>query len=227
MVGFDIETDTTNGGLEPDTAAIVAVAISTRWVTLPASASATQPHQSPHPKPSESADHRAGDSIEHVLTGAEEDILGGVDKLLASIPSGYLVTWNGASFDLPFVARRAQLLGLDLGLELHDDPARGSGRDPGRPGVRGSWHHLVHLDGYLLYRADVGVTLGLSCGLKPLARLVGMDPVELDLSRLHLESDEAVSAYVASDARTAVDLVMRRWPQAASVADAPLPPLQR
>ena len=58
-------------------------------------------------------------------------------------------------------------------------------------------------------------------------RLVGMDPVELDQSRLHLESEEAVMAYVASDARTAVDLVMRRWPRAASVADSAVPPVRR
>lgn len=213
MVGFDIETDTTNGGLEPDTAAIVAVAISTRWVTPPA------------PDHIDTGRHsRECESTEQVLTGTEEAILVGVDQLLASIPAGYLVTWNGASFDLPFVARRAQMLGLDLGLDIHDDPARGSSRDPDRPGVRGSWHRLVHLDGYLLYRADVGVNLGISCGLKPLARLVGMDPIELDQSKLHLESEEAVAAYVASDAKTAVDLVMRRWPQAASVADAPLGP---
>lgn len=215
-MGFDIETDTTNGGLEPDTAAIVAVAVSIRWA----------PHPAAQGSPVEPLQPQAGPA-EQVLTGAEEEILRGVDHLLESIPTGYLVTWNGASFDLPFVARRAEMLGLEIGLEVADDPARRSRREPDRPAVRGSWHDLVHLDGYLLYRADVGTNLGISCGLKPLARLVGMDPVELDQSRLHLESDEAVMEYVASDARTAVDLVMRRWPQAASAADSPLPPIHR
>jgi hypothetical protein len=212
-VGFDIETDTTTGGLEPDTAAIVAVAVSVRWA----------PHPAARRRPVDLL--QLAGPAEQVLTGAEEEILLGVDRLLETIPAGYLVTWNGAGFDLPFVARRAEILGLEIGLEVSDDPARRSRREPERPAVRGFWHDLVHLDGYLLYRADVGVNLGISCGLKPLARLVGMDPVELDQSRLHLESDEAVMEYVASDARTAVELVMRRWPQAASVADSPLPPI--
>ena len=160
-MGFDIETDTTNGGLEPDTAAIVAVAVSIRWATHPAAQGS----------PVELVQPQAGPA-EQVLTGAEDEILRGVDHLLESIPTGYLVTWNGASFDLPFVARRAEMLGLEIGLEVAEDPARRSRREPDRSAVRGSWHDLVHLDGYLLYRADVGTNLGISCGLKPLARLV-------------------------------------------------------
>lgn len=192
LVGFDIETDTERGGLDPETAPIVAVAVS----------SAT------------------GDKV---FTGAEAHILRRTDERMAELGDGLLVTWNGATFDLPFVARRAEILGLSIGLELTDDPARRSRREPHRRAVRGRWHSLVHLDGYLLYRADVGRSLGLSCGLKPLARLVGMSPVELDRSRLHLATADEVIDYVASDARTAVDLVQRRMPAARTVADLPLP----
>lgn len=188
LVGFDIETDTASGGLDPETAAVVATAVST-------------------------------DSCDEVFTGDEAELLAKTDHFLSTIPTGYLVTWNGSTFDLPFVARRAELLGIDLGLELSDDPSRGSRHEPDRRAVRGRWHNLVQLDGYVLYRADVGRSLGLSCGLKPLARLVGMDPVELDREALHLASAEEVDAYVASDARTAAELVRRRMPAAALAAD--------
>ncbi|MGI9577826.1 MAG: hypothetical protein ACR2OH_06485, partial [Microthrixaceae bacterium] len=50
LVGFDIETDTTNGGLEPTTAAIVAAAVSMRWVPHPGTASSSSPtHDEDHP----------------------------------------------------------------------------------------------------------------------------------------------------------------------------------
>lgn len=188
LVGFDIETDTSTGGLDPESARIVAIALAT--------------------------DH--GD---HVLTGGETEILRAVDDLVASLPPGLLVTWNGAGFDLPFVQRRAELAHLGLGLSLVDEPRRRSHREPGRPAVRARWHHLVHLDGYLVYRADVGRSLGLSCGLKPLARLVGLAPVELDRATLHTAPPEELAAYVASDARMAVELVRRRMPSAAAAAD--------
>ena len=188
LVGFDIETDTSTGGLDPTTSRVVAIALS------------------------------APDGDE-VFVGAEHDLLASVDRRISELPSGLLVTWNGAGFDLPFVAHRAELLGVPIGLATSAEPLRRSMRDPDRPAVRGRWHRLVHLDGYQLYRADVGRTLGLSCGLKPLARLAGMEPVELDRTRLHLEKAETIADYVASDARLAAQLVRRRMPNALSIAD--------
>lgn len=191
LVGLDIETDTAAGGLDPATAGVVAVAVTT-------------------------------DDGDHVLTGHEASILRGLESLLAGMPPGLLVTWNGAAFDLPFLARRAAMAGVPLGLELVDDPARRWRRDPGRPAVRARWHRLDHLDGFLLYSADVR-RAGISCALKPLARFVGLHPVELDRSALHLADPEDLEAYVASDARMAVELVRRRMPLAAAAADFPLP----
>ncbi|MFV0317664.1 MAG: ribonuclease H-like domain-containing protein [Microthrixaceae bacterium] len=188
LVGFDIETDTSTGGLDPASSQIVAVALS-------------------------SSD---GDEV---FLGSELDILTAVDRRIAEFDHGLLVTWNGAGFDLPFVAHRSALIGLDTGLATREDPTRRSPRDPDRPAVRGRWHNLVHLDGYQLYRADVGRTLGLSCGLKPLAKLAGMTPVELDRTELHLATSDSVARYVASDARLAAELVRRRMPTALSMAD--------
>ncbi len=150
---------------------------------------------------------------DHVMTGREADVLERVDALLASLPPGVVVTWNGAGFDLPFVAERARRLGIGLGLRLWQDPCE----EPGAQ--RGRWHDHDHLDGYRVYRADVGRSLGLPCGLKPLSRLVGLAPIEVDRASLHLLDQRTVEAYVASDARLARELVLRRWPTAARAAD--------
>ncbi|UDY37024.1 3'-5' exonuclease [Dermatobacter hominis] len=159
---------------------------------------------------------------DHVLLGDEPSILARTDELLASLPPGVVVTWNGAGFDLPFLARRAAIVGVALGLELWQEPLMAAEPDA----FRGRWHHHDHLDGYRLYRADVGRSLGLPCGLKPLARLVGLRPVEVERSRLHLLASDQIRDYVASDARMARQLVMRRWPVAAVAVDGchrPLP----
>ncbi len=71
---------------------------------------------------------------------------------------------------------------------------------PPADGFCASWHAHRHLDGYRVVRADVRRTTGLSCGLKALARVVGLATVEVDRERLHLLPDEVVRDYVASDA---------------------------
>ncbi len=191
IVGFDIETDTSTGGLDPATSSVVAVALS-------------------------------GDFGEEVILGTEAEILTRTDERIAEIGWGLLVTWNGAGFDLPFVAHRARLLGIDLRLVTTEDPLRRNRHEPDRSAVRARWAAMVHLDGYQLYRADVGRTFGISCALKPLARLMGLAPVELDRTTLHTQRPEAISEYVASDARVAAELVRRRMPAALSMADWPL-----
>ncbi|MBS1836359.1 MAG: hypothetical protein JST64_01545 [Actinobacteria bacterium] len=152
---------------------------------------------------------------DHVLLGDEHDVLTGVDALLGSLAPGVIVTWNGAGFDLPFLAQRADALGIDTGLRLWSDPRLG----PDGEVYRGAWHAHDHLDGYRLYRADVGRSLGFRCGLKPMARLVGLRPVEVDRSGIHELRRSDLHDYVASDARLARELVLRRWPAAAPFAD--------
>ena len=196
LYGLDIETDTTVDGLDPATSPVTAVAVATE----------------------------AGD---HVLTGPEGPMLADLDRLLADLTPGLLVTWNGSGFDLPFLADRSRRTGVALSLELWADPVISRSRS-GLPGhdtlYRARWFGHRHLDGYRLYRADVGRSLGLSCGLKPLSRLVGLDPVEVDRSRMHDLTDAALRAYVASDARLARQLVLRRGPVAARFADRPRSP---
>ena len=183
VYGLDIETDTTENGLDPRVAAVVTVAL-------------------------------AGPGYEEVFTGPEGRLLVELDERIGELEPGVLATWNGAAFDLPFLADRAALHGLALGLRLQHDPSITLRRAP-LPGHRGayraSWYDHGHLDAYRLYRGDVGPALRISCSLKSIARFVGLAPVEVDRTRIHDLSNEALHAYAASDARLARILTERRW----------------
>lgn len=165
----------------------------------------------------------SGASGSVVFSGVERDVLSEVDAHLAALAPGVIVTWNGARFDLPFIGDRANHLGLALGLELVVDLRSRTHREP-LPGHEGGylarWHTHSHLDAYRVYRGDVGASLGLPCGLKTLARLAGLEPVEVDRTAIHELSDEALNAYVASDAELTRELALRRWPTAARAIDA-------
>jgi uncharacterized protein YprB with RNaseH-like and TPR domain len=191
VYGLDIETDTSENGLDPRVAAVVTVAL-------------------------------AGPGYEEVFTGPEPQLLLELDARLAQLEPGVLATWNGAAFDLPFIADRAALSGLELGLCLRHDSSITMHRAP-LPGHRGayraSWYDHGHLDAYRLYRGDVGPALRISCSLKSIARFVGLAPVEVDRTRIHDLSNEALHAYAASDARLARILTERRWGTASRFID--------
>src|SRR5687767_9315608 len=157
VYGLDIETDTTENGLDPRVAAVVTVAL-------------------------------AGAGYEEVFTGPEAQLLVDLDDRLAELEPGVIATWNGAAFDLPFMADRAALHGIRLGLRLQHDRAITMRRAP-LPGHRGayraSWFDHGHLDAYRLYRGDVGPALRISCSLKSIARFVGLVPVEVDRTKIH------------------------------------------
>lgn len=191
VYGLDIETDTTENGLDPRVAAVVTVAL-------------------------------AGPGYEEVFTGAEDQLLVDLDERLGQLEPGVIATWNGAAFDLPFIADRAALHGLPLGLRLEHDRSITMRRSP-LPGHRGAyrarWFDHSHLDAYRLYRGDVGPALRISCSLKSIARFVGLSPIEVDRTRIHDLSNEALHAYAASDARLARILTERRWGTASRFID--------
>jgi DNA polymerase elongation subunit (family B) len=161
-------------------------------------------------------------AFDEVFTGPENEILEQVDQRLSRIEPGVLATWNGAAFDLPFLAQRAELHGIPLGLRLRHDPAMTMQSDPlpGHAGAyRARWYDNGHIDAYRLYRGDVGPALRVSCALKSIARLVGLRAIEVDRERIHELSHEALHAYAANDARLARVLTERRWPTAARFVD--------
>lgn len=198
LYGLDIETDTSVDGLDPAHAAVVAVGLCTP-------------------------------SGDEVLLGEEAELLDRLERRLTGLEPGVLITWNGRGFDLPFLAERARVHGVALSLELwRDQPEhglpRGSHADtpfwpPPDGGFGGRWGAHPHLDGYRTYRADVRRCLGVSCGLKAMARLVGLPLIEVDRSALHTLDDATVAAYVASDARLARALVARRLPAVLAATD--------
>lgn len=152
--------------------------------------------------------------VDECFEGPEDEVLWNLDKRLAELPPGVIATWNGSAFDLPFIADRAQLWGLPIGLNIQADPRIRHRHDP-LPGhahsYRAAWHDHNHLDAYRLYRDDVGPALRISCSLKSIARLVGLAPIEVDREKIHDLSHEALHAYAASDARLARVLAERRW----------------
>ena len=174
VYGLDIETDTSDDGLDPRVAPVVTVALS-----FP--------------------------GHDEIFSGRESTLLYDLDTRLRELPTGVIATWNGAAFDLPFLAHRASLHQLDLGLRLRLDPTIALHSPlPGHDGAyRGAWHQHTHLDAYRLYKGDVGPILRVSCSLKSIARLVGLAPVEVDRTRIHDLPREALQAYASSDARRA------------------------
>ncbi len=191
VYGLDIETDTTENGLDPRVAAVVTVAL-------------------------------AGPGYEEIFTGPEHVLLAELDERLRQLEPGVLATWNGAAFDLPFIADRAARWELPLGLRLQLDPRITMPRTPlpGHVGAyRASWYGHDHLDAYRVYRGDVGPSLRISCSLKAIARFVGLAPIEVDRTQIHELSNEVLHAYAASDARLARILAERRWGTASRCID--------
>lgn len=159
---------------------------------------------------------------DRVFDGPEAQLLLDLDAWLATLPAGVLVTWNGSTFDLPFLMDRADRNEVQLGLQLCADRSIPVRRDPigdHQHAYRGRWHHHAHLDAYRLYRGDVGPAFSISCALKSIARFVGLPTVEVDVEHLHELPPADVASYVLSDARLARQLVLRRWASARRFAD--------
>jgi DNA polymerase elongation subunit (family B) len=156
-----------------------------------------------------------------VLTGPEAELLCGLDSLLADLPAGVIVTWNGSAFDLPYLADRGRVCGVPLGLRLTPDAAVPTRTPlPGHTGsYRARWGRHRHLDAYRVYRNDLKRLLDVSCSLKSVARLLGMPVVEVDTSRVHTLEPDHLAAYVASDAHLARDAALARWTTARPFID--------
>ncbi len=154
--------------------------------------------------------------------GQEAESLAALDDVVRGLGPAVLVTWNGARFDLPYIATRASHCGVTIGLELRMDPQLRSSHDP-LPGHQGAyrarWWDCGHIDGYRLYRNDVARVLGISCGLKAVSRAVGLTPVEVDRAAVHRLGAAELNDYVHSDARLTRELVVRRLPGARGFVD--------
>lgn len=160
----------------------------------------------------------SGMGFEELYVGDEPDLLAGLDRRLATLLPGVLATWNGATFDLPFLADRARLIGVPLDLSLCLDRRLTCGRVtlPGHGGAyRARWGAHAHLDTFQLYDR---VTPG-RASLRSLARLVGLTRAGGVQPRTDDLANEVLHANPTSDARLARALAERRWPVGARVLD--------
>ncbi len=191
IYGFDIETDTSIDGFDPSVSRIVAASV-------------------------------VGESFAHVSQGDEREILTDIHRLLGELPTGVIATWNGSAFDLPFWHTRCEQhhLHSDLSLILDSSIVLRGGPMPGHQGAyQASWRGHRHLDAYRVYRGDLGRALPVSCALKPLARFVGLDVVEVDRAQIHQLSKDELASYVASDAHLTRLLVNKRLPTILGAVD--------
>lgn len=152
---------------------------------------------------------------EHTFTGDETSILRELDERLAELQPGILATWNGAIFDLPYIADRARLVGVALDLVLFADRRRRSARSllPGHDGAyRATWGAHRHLDTFRLY-GDSG-----SSG--SFATLFGLPRRQAaTIASTDDLVNEAMHAHAASDARLARVLAERRRQAALRLVD--------
>jgi len=197
IYALDLETDTTINGLDPRVAAVTECAVSTA----------------------------AGDTVHSADYYGEATMLFNLDKHLAALPPGLIVTWNGAFFDLPFLYTRRRILSLppsstlrQFGLHLIPQPGLtpkydyigdhtcayaavwSRGNDSGVP------HQ--HLDISFAYK-KVAADLGVKHSLKPVAKALGIKVIEVDRERMHLLTPAQRTAYAASDTRATRELAIR------------------
>lgn len=162
----------------------------------------------------------SGRTFDELFVGDEVEILRALDDRLAALPTGVVATWNGSAFDLPFLADRARILGVELGLKLRLDRRLTLHRAPlpGHAGAyRASWHDHGHLDTFRIYGSSDSAAQRLS--LRSLGRLVGLGAHDVHPARTQTLSNEALHACAPSDARLARVLAERRWPAAARMID--------
>lgn len=162
----------------------------------------------------------SGRSFDEVFIGDEATMLRALDARLATLPPGILATWNGATFDLPFIADRARLLGVELALHLCLDRRLTMDRTtlPGHGGAyRGAWGHHGHLDTFRLYGAPDAPSPWTS--LRMIGRLLGLGGPGGPADRTHDLANEALHAHAASDARLARILAERRSAAALRLVD--------
>lgn len=114
-----------------------------------------------------------------------------------------LITWNGANFDMPFIKSRSIMNGLNIGLRLRDSDLRPPKYRvcPGYThGQIAQWGTLDHVDIMYAYK-DFALSRGIRQGLKPVARALGFDPIEVDASKMELLSRPELRLYNLSDVR--------------------------
>lgn len=149
---------------------------------------------------------------EAIFRGDEVTILRELDSMLADLAPGILATWNGGAFDLPYLADRAAMHGIHLGLSLAADPKlRLDGEAlPGHRGAyRAAWYDHSHVDAARLFRSGRRPLIEVSDLIAGLTRRVNRG-IAIECQRREDLSHDMVHAHAANDARLARVLVERK-----------------
>lgn len=191
FIALDIETDTdatpvdpeVPAGLDPRAAAVISAAL---W------------------------DTRDGSS--YCLTGDEALILARLEELVCAAGDGVLVTWNGANFDLPYLAHRYEVCGIPTTLALTEADNRPPKYSPlpGKhaTGYWATWGGLVHLDVAFAYQR-VADELGVTWSLKTVATALGIEMVTVDREQTASLTADELERYNVSDVRGTAALAER------------------
>ena len=193
IVALDIETDTSPLTEQEKQAGYTARGLDPRITPITSIALAT------------------GDDVLVFDGTTEEKILTQTIQAMQEIDPTILATWNGAVFDLPFIVDRSKLYDLNAGIHLVPNPAIVPKYDP-TPGHEGgysaTWGLATHIDVAYVVKADADAR-DVKWSLKPYAKSIGLNPVEVDRTKMHLLTPEEQHDYVASDAIVTREIALR------------------
>ena len=137
----------------------------------------------------------AGPGFEEVFTGRERHLLRAVDDRLRALPAGVIATWQGSSFDLPFLADRAARVGVGIGLRLQLDPSLPSTQQPliGHEGAyRAAWYDHRHIDACRVCNGEMVGPGRLSGAWRSFVDLIGLGPANAATGDDGARDDRAV-----------------------------------
>lgn len=145
----------------------------------------------------------------HVLSGEERSLLIDLADWLRTSDADTVLTWNGSAFDFPFLDARMGLHGIQTPWTLVHNPDIPVKYEP-TPGYLGGYDvrglGANHVDVALVTRERTGRW----CSLKMHARSeYGLDPVEVDRTKMHLLTGKQLREYVVSDAVTTYEIGQR------------------
>ena len=127
----------------------------------------------------------------------EKEMLQAFYALIKKLQPHILVTFNGDSFDFPYVAKRSEILGLDMSREIQVSKSMAAGDE------YFSGRHIMHMDCYAWVQRDSYLPQG-SQGLKAVTKYkLKYDPVELDpedIAPFARTNPQELASYSVSDA---------------------------
>lgn len=134
--------------------------------------------------------------------GSEVAVLTALDQFLRDAPEGVVVTWNGANFDLPYLATRYERCGYGSALRIaptDDRPPKYEPLPSRNPlGYIAAWGQHRHIDVAFAY-AEFAAAHDVKWSLKPVALAAGIDMVTVDASAVDSLSPAELRDYNVSD----------------------------